>query len=114
VLNAKAAGFNNIVKACGNETKDAASMLMVEKIEEVVKLQTEAIKNIKIDRITVWDSGSGENTSSTANFMSNMIKTLPPLHEVAKMAGLELPEYLGQTGEKAIDAKIKGSDTSKV
>jgi flotillin len=25
-----------------------------------------------------------------------MIKSLPPLHEVAKMAGVQLPQYLGE------------------
>ena len=52
---------------------------------------------MKIDKITVWDGGnSGEKGSATANFMSSMIKTLPPLHEVAQMAGVDLPGYLGQ------------------
>ena len=61
-----------------------------------IKTQVEAIKGVNIDKITVWDSGAnGEAGSSTANFASSLIKTLPPLHEVAKMAGLELPEYLG-------------------
>ena len=70
-------------------------MLLVEKLEKIVHLQTEAIKNIKIDKITVWDSGDQEKGSSTANFMSNMIKTLPALHDIAGMAGVDLPGYLG-------------------
>ena len=69
-------------------------MLMIEKLEEIVKLQTEAIKNIKIDKITVWDSAS-DGKSSTANFLSNMVKSLPPLHELAAMSGVKLPDYLG-------------------
>jgi len=112
ILNAKADGFKNIVQSCG-EPKDASTMLMVEKIEEIVKLQAEAIRNIKIDRITVWDSGNGEGGSSTANFMSNMIKTLPPLHEVAKMAGLDLPQYLGEAQEKKAYAAEKTNPPAK-
>ncbi|MCB0328100.1 MAG: hypothetical protein KDD70_00515 [Bdellovibrionales bacterium] len=101
VLGAKATGYRGMVEACGAEPKDAATMLMVEKIEEIVKLQTEAIKNIQIDKVTVWDSSGGNgDSSSTAHFMRNMIKTLPPLHEVAKMAGIELPQYLGEVSEK--------------
>lgn len=95
VLSAKAAGYTALVSSAKNNPKDAATLLMVEKLEEIVKLQTEAIKNIKIDKITVWDSGNNEKGSSTANFMSNMVKTLPPLHEIAKIAGINLPEYLG-------------------
>ena len=70
---------------------------MIEKIEEVVAMQVEAIKNLKIVKITVWDSAGGSGAgSSTANFASSLIKSLPPLHEVARMAGIELPEYLGK------------------
>ena len=69
---------------------------MVEKIEEIVKLQIEAIKNIQIDKVTVWDSGTGEggDTSSTAGFLRGLIGSLPPVHELAEQAGVELPEFL--------------------
>jgi flotillin len=71
---------------------------MVEKIESIVEKQVDAIKNLKIDKITVWDSGNGNegSSSSTANFVSNFVKTLPPLQDVASMAGVELPAYLGR------------------
>ena len=43
---------------------------MTEKIEDIVALQVEAIKNIKIDKVTVWDSGSGaDGKGGTANFL---------------------------------------------
>lgn len=95
VLDAKAEGYNRLVDSCGDNARDAATMLIVEKLEQIVQLQTEAIKNIKIDKVTVWDSGNGEKGSSTANFMSNLIKSLPALHEVTGMAGIDLPNYLG-------------------
>lgn len=97
VLAAKAEGYKLLVEACANNSQDAATMLMIEKLEEVAKLQAEAIKNLKIDKITVWDGGSNssEKGSSTANFLSSMIKSLPPLHEIAAMSGVNLPSYLG-------------------
>lgn len=104
VLDSKAAGYMSLVQSCEGDAKSAATFLMVEKIEQIVNMQVEAIKNLKIDKVTVWDSGSAEN-SSTANFFSNLIKSLPPLHEVAAMAGLELPEYLGKMGEE--NAQVK-------
>ncbi len=64
-------------------------------------MQVEAIKNIKIDKVTVWDSGinsNGNGGNSTANFLSGLMKSLPPLHDVAATAGLELPSYLGKMG----------------
>ncbi|MBN1501297.1 MAG: flotillin family protein [Spirochaetes bacterium] len=111
ILDAKSKGYRELVAASGNQAKDAATLLLVEKLEEIVKLQTEAIKNIKIDKITVWDSGNGEK-GSTANFLSGMIKSLPALHDVAEMAGIDLPDYLGKTtaeGEvkKKVPEKIK-------
>ncbi len=95
VLTAQAEGYKLLVQACGNNSQDAATMLMIEKLQEIAKIQAEAIKNLKIDKITVWDSGSQDKGSSTANFVSSMVKTLPPLHEIAAMSGINLPAYLG-------------------
>lgn len=96
VLEAKAAGYTSLVKSAGGDAKAAATLLMVEKIEAIVSKQVEAISNLKIDKITVWDSaGGGNGEGSTANFVSSLIHALPPVHDVAKMAGIDLPEYLG-------------------
>ncbi len=98
VLEGKAGGYAALVQSCGGDAKSAATLLMIEKLQEVVALQVEAIKNIKIDKITVWDSGAA-GSSSTANFVSNLIKSVPPLHDVAAMAGVDLPAYLGQLND---------------
>ena len=97
VLEAKAAGYSQLVASAGGDARAAATLLMVEKMEELVARQTEAISNLKIDKITVWDSGNGGNGEggSTSNFISSLMQSLPPVHDVAKMAGVELPEYLG-------------------
>lgn len=117
LLDAKAKGYKQLVQACGDDAKSASTMLLIEKLEEIVKLQVEAIKNIKIDKITVWDSGNSNNSvdgvkgSTTSNFISQFIKSLPALHDVASMAGLDLPQFLGQMKEKAVKkeeiAKLK-------
>ncbi|HKP64248.1 MAG TPA: SPFH domain-containing protein [Polyangiales bacterium] len=99
VLQSKADGYRALVESCGGDARAAASLLMIEKIEHLVEAQVSAIKNLKIDKVTVWDGGGGQNGSSTANFAASLIKSIPPLHEVAKMAGVELPEYLGQATE---------------
>jgi flotillin len=98
VLDAKAIGYQNLVNACENDPKQAATLLMVEKIKELVSIQAEAISNLKIDKITVWDGGNTEKGSATANFLSSMVKSLPALHDIAGMAGVELPKYLGEVG----------------
>ena len=101
VLEAKASGYAQLVKSAGGDAKAAATLLMVEKIETLVAKQTEAISNLKIDKITVWDSGNGgESGGSTANFISSLIKSLPPVHDVAAMAGVDLPDYLGNVKDE--------------
>jgi flotillin len=102
VLEAKAQGYQALVHSAGNDARAAATLLLTEKLEQIVTLQVEAIKAIKIDKVTVWDAGAGSGANggtTTANFLAGMVKSLPPLHDVAAMAGLDLPKYLG-------DAKV--------
>ena len=71
-------------------------MMIADKLEELERIQVDAIKNLKIDKITVWDSGKGaDGKTSTANFVSGLMQSVPPLKEVFDMAGMELPKYLG-------------------
>ncbi|MBP5469643.1 MAG: flotillin family protein, partial [Candidatus Riflebacteria bacterium] len=88
------------------DAKALSTLLMVEKIESIVGKQVEAIQNLKIDKITVWDTGAGtENGTTTANFVSNIAKALPPLKDIAGMAGVEIPNYLGHIEEnKEVEA----------
>src|SRR5690606_2767057 len=95
VLTKQAAGLDQIVKAAGNNSKDAVLLLIADKLPELVKTQAEAIKNIKIDKVTVWENGgNSDGKSSTANFLSGMYKSVPPLQDMFNMAGMDLPEYL--------------------
>jgi flotillin len=98
ILTKQAEGLDRIVKAAGNNAKDAVLLLVSDKLPELVKMQTEAIKNIKIDKITVWENGAsnGDGKSSTANFVSGLYKAVPPLKDIFDMAGMTLPDYLGK------------------
>ena len=106
VLEAKAAGYTDLVKSASGDAKAAATLLMVEKIEAMVAAQVEAIRNLKIDKVTVWDGGnaSGDGSSATSNFVSSLVQSLPPIHDVAKMAGVDLPDYLGSINELPDDS----------
>jgi len=95
ILSKQAEGFDMMVKAAGNNSKDAVMMMIADKLPELVKTQVEAIKNIKIDKVTVWETGnSKDGKTSTANFMQGMLGAIPPLNDVFKSAGMELPDYL--------------------
>jgi len=95
LLQSKAEGYRNMVESVHGDTQAAATLLLIEKIQELVGAQVEAISKLKIDKITVWDTG-GANGSTTANFISGLVKSIPPLQDLAAMAGIELPDYLGK------------------
>jgi len=96
ILTKQADGYQRVVEAAGGDPSKAFQLLLIEKLPELVKTQVEAVKNIKIDKITVWDSGNGNENgnTTTANFVSGMMKTVPPLNDLFNMAGLNLPNYL--------------------
>ena len=97
ILTKQAEGLDRIVKAAGNSPKDAVLLLVSDKLPELVKMQTDAIKNIKIDKVTVWENGQGaDGKSSTASFVSGLYKAVPPLKDIFDMAGMDLPNYLGK------------------
>ena len=112
VLTKQAQGLDEIVKAAGNNPKDAVLLLIADKLPELVRTQAEAIKNIKIDKVTVWDSGANteDGKGSTANFISGMYKSVPPLQEMFNMAGMQLPEYLKG---KAVDGDLEGPEAGE-
>lgn len=97
MLTKQAEGFAELVRASGGSSDDAVKMMVADKLAELERIQVDAIKNLKIDKITVWDGGKGENgKTSTANFISGLMQSVPPMNEVFKMAGMNLPEYLGK------------------
>ena len=107
VLTKQAAGLDEIVKAAGNDSQNAALLLIADKLPELVKTQAEAIKNIKIDKVTVWENGGGKDgKSSTSNFISGMYKSVPPLQEMFNMAGMQLPDYLKGKDIPTEDAEV--------
>jgi flotillin len=100
ILTKQAEGYEKVVKAAGGDPTKAFQLLLIEKLPELVKTQVEAVKNIKIDKVTVWDSGNNNGESSTANFVSGMMKSVPPLNDLFNMAGLNLPNYLSQKSDQ--------------
>jgi flotillin len=114
ILTKQAQGYKDVVHAAGGDPTKAFQLLLIEKLPELVKTQVEAVKNIKIDKITVWDSGAnGDNgNNSTANFVSGMMKTVPPLNDLFNMAGLNLPTYL-KGADQQDPEKTKNADTPK-
>ncbi|NLS78559.1 MAG: flotillin family protein [Chloroflexi bacterium] len=94
-LAAKAQGYLELVKAAGGSS-GAAALLVIEKLVEVAGVQAQAIQNLPLEKVVVWDGGSGEGGLSGLG--RSLVGVLPPMHEVAKLAGLDLPGFLGAVG----------------
>ncbi|HEX2839528.1 MAG TPA: SPFH domain-containing protein [Phycisphaerales bacterium] len=101
VLEAKADGYRKLMEACSANPQVAPTLLLIEKLPDLVEQQVKAIQNLKIDKITVWDSGNGKagGKGTTADFLASLVGSLPPMHELAKQAGIELPSALGRVRE---------------
>ncbi|MGM9734789.1 MAG: flotillin family protein [Candidatus Cryptobacteroides sp.] len=109
ILSKQAEGFNQLVSAAAGDPQKAVLMLIADKLPDLVKTQVEAVKGIKIDKVTVWDgNGTKDGKTATSNFISGMMKSVPPLEELFNMAGMSLPSYL--KGEQAAEEQPCGED----
>ena len=102
ILTKQAQGYDKMIQAAGGDATKAYTLLLLEKLPELVKTQVEAIKGISIDKVTVWDNSGAagaDGKTSTANFLSGLYKSVPPLSELFEQAGMNLPEYLGKKEE---------------
>lgn len=106
VLQAKAEGYKLLMDSCGENKNLAPTLLLVEQLPALIEKQVQAIQNLKIDKITVWDSGSNKDGgNTTSNFLKGLIGSVPAMHELAKQVGVELPEYLGTVSDGALEDK---------
>ena len=113
MLSKQAEGFKMLVDAAENDAQKAVLYMIADKLPELVGKQVEAIKNLKIDKVTVWDtmsSGADGHTPATANFFSGLLKSIPPLEDLFQQAGMSLPDYLKGTpkeNESTKDAEVE-------
>ena len=107
ILTKQAEGYDQMIRAAGGDANKAYMLLLLEKLPELVRTQVEAIKGINIDKVTVWDNGgqNADGKGSTANFVSGLLKSVPPLSDLFDQAGMNLPEYLGKRKTSDADAE---------
>ena len=98
ILDGKAEGYRKLVSSCAT-AQQAASLLLIEKLIEVANIQAKAIQDLPIDKIIVWDGG-GEG-GGLGNLGKKLMGALPPMHELAKQVGLDMPDFLGRLKEAA-------------
>lgn len=98
ILMKMAEGFQSIVSSAGGDPDAAARLMIVDKIDSIVTAQATAISNIDFDKVVVYDAGKGQGVS---DFLGGLTHALPSLHELARMGGVELPDYLGTMIERS-------------
>ena len=93
-LTKQAEGMDALVRSAGT-SDEAVRLLIAEKLEKLVAEQVKAISGVKIDKVTVWDGGEGKDgKNATAGFLSGLLKSLPPLEEIYRSAGLKMPDLV--------------------
>lgn len=97
VLDGKALGYRNLVQAAG-DPQVAAALLLIERLTEIANIQAKAIQDLPIEKVMIWDGGS-EN-GGMSNLGKKLMGALPPMHDLAKQVGLDLPEFLGKIQSK--------------
>jgi flotillin len=95
-LEGRAQGFEKLVGVAGSSAAAAVQLLLAERIVELAKVQSEAIRGLTFDKIVALGDGSA------GNFVNGLLNNVLSLHEIAKSAGIELPDYLGKTHEPPV------------
>ena len=112
-LSKQAEGMDALVKSAGT-SDEAVRLLIADKLETIVAEQVKAIAGVKIDKVTVWDGGTNaDGKTSTANFLSGLLKSLPPLEEIYNMAGLSLPKAVAPQKAEEAPASEAAPDTAE-
>lgn len=102
----QAEGLEKLVKAVGGNPQHAFNLMLVDKLPKLVEMQTEAIKSIKIDKITVWDSGSnGGVGNATPNLIKGIFSSVPPLGDLLNQVGLDLPDFLAKNSQQEVTSQ---------
>ncbi|MEJ6951596.1 flotillin family protein [Natronospora cellulosivora (SeqCode)] len=115
ILTKQAEGFEQIVKAANGDSDKAVMLMIADKLPDLVNKQVEAIKGIKIDKVTVWDNGGNAGgKTSTANFISGLMGSVPPLEDIFKQAGMKLPDYFGSEREEVAAQDVEEIEDAEI
>ena len=111
LLTKQAEGFKDLVIAAGGDPQSAIGYLMIDKLTEMARIQTAAIKDLGIEKVVVYDNGNGKGVS---NFVQGLYGMMPQLNDFLKQSGMSLPDALvkldevqGELQEKPATKTIK-------
>lgn len=102
LLTKQAEGFQKLVQAAGGDPQSAIGYLMIDKLTELAEIQTSAIKDLDIDKVVVYDNGSGKGVT---NFVQGLYSMMPQLSDFLQQSGMSLPEALVKKEEELPEAE---------
>ncbi len=109
LLSKQAEGFQKLVDAANGDPQSAIGYLMIDKLTELAQIQTSAIKDLEIDKVVVYDSGSG---TGVTNFVQGLYGMMPQLSDFLEQSGMSLPESLVKNAKgKKLDSADNATDT---
>jgi len=106
LLTKQADGFSKLVEAANGNPQSAINFLMIDKLAELTQIQTAAIKDLDIDKVVVYDNGSGKGVS---NFVQGLYGMMPQLNDFLSQSGMTLPDGLVKKQTKN-DQKKEAND----
>ena len=111
LLTKQAEGFKKLVDAANGDPQSAIGYLMIDKLTEMAEIQTSAIKDLDIDKVVVYDNGSGQGVS---NFVQGLYGIMPQLNDFLEQSGMSLPEALvKKTKEENEPVQIESEESTE-
>src|SRR5271170_6320722 len=96
VLAGRADGFRQLVASAGGNTNEAVVVLLADQLPELIDSQMKGISNLKIDKVVVWGGGENGGKGAIGALLKDLITGLPPVTDLARAAGIDLPPVLGR------------------
>lgn len=100
VLEGRAEGFRQLVSSAGGNASEAVIVLLADQLPAMIDSQMKGISNLKIDKVVVWGGGEQGAKGGISTLLKDLITGLPPVTDLAKAAGIELPPVLGRVDSK--------------
>jgi len=111
IFETNAEGIRKLVEAASGDANAAFLLMMADRVPEMMSIQAQAISNFKIDKVTVWDSGSSDG-KAISHLVKDYATSLPPIQDLLKMTGVVGPGILGALKEDSDSAPSQADDQS--
>lgn len=103
VLEGRAEGFRQLVASAGGNASEAVVVLLADQLPSLIDSQMKGISNLKIDKVVVWGGGGEGAKGGISTLLKDLITGLPPVTDLAKSAGIQLPSVLGQVSSSVTE-----------